>query len=115
MTLDPAAMTRLLEITGDDQAFVDELIDTFIEDATVQVAALRAAAAAADEEAAIRPAHSLKSNSANVGATKLAELSRSIETDGRGGAVPELGTRVGEIEAEFAGVREALLAERAAR
>jgi HPt (histidine-containing phosphotransfer) domain-containing protein len=115
MTLDPAAMARLLEITGDDQAFVDELIDTFIDDATDQVARLRGAAAAGDAEAAIRPAHSLKSNSENVGAKKLAELSRSIETDGRGGAVPDLGARVGEIEAEFAGVRDALLAERAAR
>lgn len=115
MTLDPAAMTRLLEITGDDQAFVDELIDTFIEDAAVQVDGLRAAAVADDAEAAVRPAHSLKSNSANVGATKLAELSRSIETDGRGGAVADLRARVGEIEVEFAGVRDALLAERATR
>jgi HPt (histidine-containing phosphotransfer) domain-containing protein len=115
MTLDPAAMARLLEITGDDQAFVDELVDTFIEDAAVQVGGLRAAAAADDAGAAVRPAHSLKSNSANVGATKLAELSRSIETDGRGGAIADLRTRVGEIEAEFAGVRDALLAERAAR
>ena len=37
VTLDPSAMSRLLEITGGDVAFVDELIDTFLEDATVQL------------------------------------------------------------------------------
>ena len=41
MTLDPTAMARLLEITGDDVAFVDELVDTFIDDAATQLEALR--------------------------------------------------------------------------
>ena len=115
MTLDPAAMARLLEITGDDVAFVDELVDTFIEDTATQLEALRAAADAGDEAAAVRPAHSLKSNSMNVGATVLADLTRAIEMDGRAGAIPDLAERVTAVETEFAGVREALLAERAAR
>lgn len=115
MTLDPAAMARLLEITGDDVAFVDELVDTFIEDATTQLEALRAAAEAGDDAAAVRPAHSLKSNSMNVGATALADLTRAIETDGRAGAIPDLAARAAAVETEFAGVRDALLAERAAR
>ena len=115
MTLDPAAMARLLEITGDDVSFVDELVDTFIEDAATQLDALRAAADGDDADAAVRPAHSLKSNSMNVGATVLADLTRSIETDGRSGAIPDLAERVRAVETEFAGVREALLAERAAR
>ena len=115
MTLDPAAMTRLLEITGGDQGFVDELIDTFIEDATNQIDALRAAATAGDTEAIIRPAHSLKSNAANVGATDLGELARGLEADGRTGHVPDEAARIASVEAEFAAVRDALLAERAAR
>ena len=115
MTLDPSAMARLLEITGDDVAFVDELIDTFIEDAATQLDALRAAADAGDEAAAVRPAHSLKSNSVNVGATVLADLTRSIEMEGRAGTIPDLDARVRQVETEFAGVRAALLAERAAR
>lgn len=115
MTLDPAAMARLLEITGDDVAFVDELVDTFIEDAAAQLEALRAAAAAGDADAAVRPAHSLKSNSMNVGATVLVDLSRSIEADGRSGVIPDLAERVRAVETEFAGVRSALLADRSAR
>jgi HPt (histidine-containing phosphotransfer) domain-containing protein len=115
MTLDPSAMARLLEITGDDVAFVDELVDTFLDDATTQVDALRAAATADDAEAAIRPAHSLKSSSTNVGAARLADLTRAIEADGRAGLVPDLAERVDAVETELAAVREALLAERAAR
>jgi two-component system, sensor histidine kinase and response regulator len=115
MTLDPEAMTRLLEITGGDQAFVDELIDTFIEDATSQIEALRSAAAAGDGEAIVRPAHSLKSNAANVGAALLGDLARSLETDGRTGDVPDAVGRVASVEAEFDAVRDALLAQRAAR
>jgi HPt (histidine-containing phosphotransfer) domain-containing protein len=115
VTLDPTAMARLLEITGDDVSFVDELVDTFIEDAAIQLEALRAAAATGDSEAAVRPAHSLKSNSLNVGATVLADLSRSIESDGRTSAVPDLAERVRAVETEFAAVRGALLTNRSAR
>jgi len=115
MTLDPTAMVRLLEITGDDIAFVDELVDTFLDDATTQLDALRLAAESGDISAAIRPAHSLKSNSLNVGATTLADLTRSIELDGRSGSIPDLADRVRAVETEFTGVRDALLAERATR
>lgn len=115
MTLDPSAMARLLEITGDDASFVDELVDTFIEDAATQLEALRAAATTEDAGAAVRPAHSLKSNSVNVGATVLADLSRSIELDGRAGEISDLAERVRAVEIEFAAVREALLADRSPR
>ena len=115
MPLDPAAMTRLLDITDGDQGFVDDLIDTFIEDATAQIDALRAAAGGDDAEAIVRPAHSLKSNAANVGATDLESLARGLEADGRTGDVADMDARVASVEAEFTAVRDALLAERAAR
>ncbi len=115
MTLDPKAMARLLEITGDDIAFVDELVETFFVDASEQLEGLRLASAIGDTAAIIRPAHSLKSNGENVGAVVLAALCRSLEADGRGGDVPDLPGRVIAVEAEFAAVRTALLANRAAR
>jgi len=115
VTLDPNAMTRLLEITGGDVAFVDELVDTFFEDASTQLDALRAAGAANDVAAIVRPAHSLKSNSLNVGATVLADQCRSLEADGRAGEVPGMAARIAAVEAEFASVRAALLETRAAR
>ena len=115
MTLDPDAMARLLEITGGDRAFVDELIDTFLEDAERQLGGLATAAEHSQIDALVRPAHSLKSNSVNVGATVLADQCRSLEADARAGHVPDLGPRVAAVTAEFDAVRDALLAERAAR
>ena len=71
---------------------------------------------ASDDAAAIqRPAHSLKTNSLNVGATVLADLTKALELDARAGSVPDAGARVEAVAAEFGAVREALLAERAAR
>jgi HPt (histidine-containing phosphotransfer) domain-containing protein len=115
VTLDPNAMSRLLDITGGDVAFVDELVDTFIGDAMVQLDALRTAGAATDVAALVRPAHSLKSNSDNVGATVLADQCRSLEADARAGHVPEMAERIAAIEAEFGAVQAALLATRTAR
>ena len=39
MTLDPAALTDLLEMVGDDSAFVDDIVDTYLRDAPDQLAA----------------------------------------------------------------------------
>ena len=115
MTLDPEAIARLLEITGGDRVFVDELIDTFLEDAAQQTAALHVAGDATDVAAIVRPAHSLKSNAMNVGATRLADLCRALEGDARGGQVADMAARIGSVDAEVAAVRDALLAERASR
>jgi HPt (histidine-containing phosphotransfer) domain-containing protein len=113
--LDPAAFAHLLEITGDDLEFVDELVDTYLDDAVVQLLAMREAADAGDADAIVRPAHSLKSGSANVGAPALTEACRSLEADGRSGVVPDLTDRVAACERMFEDVRSALLAERSAR
>jgi HPt (histidine-containing phosphotransfer) domain-containing protein len=114
-TLDPTALDRLLEITGGDVAFVDELIDTYLEDAVVQLAAMGTAAAADDSAALVRPAHSLKSNSDNVGAVALTVLCRGLEADARAGAVADPTARVTAIQREFDAVRAGLLEARAAR
>jgi HPt (histidine-containing phosphotransfer) domain-containing protein len=114
-TLDAAALDRLLEITGDDVAFVDELIDTYLEDAVVQLAAMDHAAATRETAALVRPAHSLKSNSDNVGAVALTVLCRALETEARAGDVADAAERVAAIQREFEAARAGLLAARAAR
>ena len=76
---------------------------------------MRAALVTGDETALLRPAHSLKSNSANVGATTSPDLTRSIEADARGGSVPSASERVAAVDTEFSAVRDALLAQRADR
>lgn len=113
--LDAAAFAHLLEITGDDLEFVDELVDTYLEDAAAQLGAMRQAADAGDVRAMVRPAHSLKSSSANVGAMALAELCRALEAEAGSGTIVDGVGRVSACEQAFADARTALLAERAGR
>ena len=114
-TIDPAALDRLLDIAGGDLAFLDELIDAYLEDAPAQLRAMREAAEAGAATELMRPAHSLKSNSANMGAETLVEMCRNLEEAARGGSVDDAVGRVVAAEAEFEVVRAALLATRADR
>lgn len=112
-SLDPAALDRLLDMTGGDPEFLDELIQTYLDDAVVQLAGMRAVAGADSPQELIRPAHSLKGNSASVGATRLEELCRQLEADARAGSIERAAERVGAAEAEFERVRAELTALRA--
>jgi signal transduction histidine kinase/DNA-binding response OmpR family regulator/HPt (histidine-containing phosphotransfer) domain-containing protein len=111
--VDQAALDRLLATTGGDRSFLGELIDTYLADTPAQLEALHGAAATGDIAALVRPAHSLKTNSANVGAERLSALCRSLETDARSGSVPDAAGRVAAAEAEFELVRAELAAFRA--
>jgi HPt (histidine-containing phosphotransfer) domain-containing protein len=111
-TLDPGGIERLLEITGGDVAFVDELIDTYLEDGATQIEALRGAAATGDVTELVRPAHSLKSSSDGVGAVALTSLCRALEADARDGAVIDPAARVAAIAGVFDATRAELRAAR---
>ncbi len=85
--LDESVLTELKETTGDDPAFVRELVETYLGDVPGQLEGIEAAIAANDAEALIRPAHTLKSSSATLGAMRLAEVSRTLEMTGRSGTL----------------------------
>ena len=101
--LDPAALEGLREIGGDE--FLRDLVDTFLADAPSLLAALRGS----DADEVRRCAHTLKSNAATFGATRLSELCRELELLAKAGdlaGVPDLADR---IEAEYALVAAELL------
>ena len=110
--IDEPTYDALLKMTGDDQAFVDELVDTYFADAVDQLAALDGAVEAADATALTRPAHSLKSSSLNVGALELGRLGRELEELGRAGQIDGAAERVAAAHHQFEAVRTALLARR---
>ena len=112
--VDPAALDRMLELVGGDIEFFDELVDTFLEDAVTQLEAMRLASSV-DAESLVRPAHSMKTNCANMGATALAQLCRDLEGAARAGDLNGATERVAAAEQEFAAVRTELLALREAR
>lgn len=78
--IDPDVFAELQASAGAD--FVAELVQTFSEEAPLILADLLAALKAGDADRFRRAAHSLKSNSSTFGATRLAEMARSLELGG---------------------------------
>ena len=78
--IDPAVYVELQETTGAE--FVDELVDTFLEEATGILAELRSARADSHADRFRRAAHSLKTNSSTFGAMRLGALARELELKG---------------------------------
>jgi HPt (histidine-containing phosphotransfer) domain-containing protein len=113
--IDDATFANLLEMTGGDQSFVDELVDTYIEEGDRLVEELIVAATAGNIEAMIRPAHSMKSSSLNIGALELGELCRALEVNARTGFVEDPIARAEAVKVGFSDVRAALLEERLRR
>jgi PAS domain S-box-containing protein len=89
---------------------VADLIDTFLEDAPVQMATLRRAVERGDAEEAQRAAHTLKSNGASFGARSFAELCRSLEALGREGQLDGAPELLARVEEEWQRVSEELVA-----
>ena len=85
--LDERILAELMASTGDDIGFVRELIDTYLADTPMQFEAMTVAVEADDAAALVRPAHTLKSSSVTVGATRLSSLARDLEMAGRSGSL----------------------------
>jgi HPt (histidine-containing phosphotransfer) domain-containing protein len=85
--LDIDALDGLRASVEGDTAFVIELIDAFLADSASQLTAIEAAVAAGDADALVRPAHTLKSASATLGAVRLSATARTLEMAGRAGEV----------------------------
>lgn len=75
----------LSEISGCDEEFEHDLIQTFIETVPDLITELRSALAANDSATAVRAAHTLKGSAKSVGANDFAEYSRVIEEAIRNG------------------------------
>src|SRR5215470_4592502 len=78
--IDKAVYAELQETAGAE--FVDELLDTFLEDASAMLAELRSARAEDHADRFRRAAHSLKTNAKTFGAVYLAALARDLELKG---------------------------------
>ncbi len=91
--IDERVLDDLRASVGGDLGFVRDLVDTFLADSAGQVDAIEAAVAANDAEALVRPAHTLKSSSATLGATTLSTTARTLEMAGRSGSLDDSETR----------------------
>jgi HPt (histidine-containing phosphotransfer) domain-containing protein len=85
--LDRAVVAELRESVEGDEAFVRELVDAYLAESPGYLDAMATAAAEGDTAGVVRPAHTLKSSSAAVGAMRLAELSKRVEHAAREGRI----------------------------
>jgi len=83
--LDEAVVAELRASVGDDDAFMTELVTTYLAEGGEYLAQLESAASAGNIDAVVRPAHSMKSSSAALGAARMAHVSRELEFAGREG------------------------------
>jgi CheY-like chemotaxis protein/HPt (histidine-containing phosphotransfer) domain-containing protein len=103
--LDTAIVGDLLDTMGGE---FGDLVRVYLEDAPERIRELASAAETADAAAQIAPAHTLKSSSANIGATALAELARGIEHAARAGIATSPAEIAGGIAAEYERVADEL-------
>ena len=106
-TLDPAAIDRMRSIAPDEEAF-GRLVTSFLDNGASLLAQLTDAAGSGDTDLLRRTAHTLKSNAASFGATELADLCGTLETQARDGSVTGLDAQIARIANAFEGARRAL-------
>jgi HPt (histidine-containing phosphotransfer) domain-containing protein len=97
---------------GGEFVYLEELIDSFLEDAPQLLADLNRFVEDGDAEGASRMAHSLKSNGADFGASTFSNLCKELEVRGRSGEMNGAAGLVAQIEAEYGKLEAALRAVR---
>ena len=106
--LDRSAIDNLLASVGGDREFLIELIDTYFEDTVTLFGQMESALVTGDAPVLQRAAHSLKSNSANFGATQLSGMAKELEGMGKSGQTGAAHDLLQQAAAEYERVRTAL-------
>jgi HPt (histidine-containing phosphotransfer) domain-containing protein len=83
MPLDYSALEKYREFMGEDaDAFIADLVQTFLTSAPQALEEMKTLLASEKRAEFIRTAHTLKSNSATVGANELRRLCETMELQG---------------------------------
>jgi len=99
MSLDPSALDSYREFMGEEaQAFIAEIVGSFIENAPTLLSNAEQAMGTGDQETFVRAVHTLKSNSASLGATLLASLAAEMEQEGKAGNMKDMGGKLAEAK-----------------
>jgi two-component system sensor histidine kinase/response regulator len=98
---------RALQRTGTPD-LLEKIVDRFLKDAPRLVHSMREAVATANGDALRRAAHTLKSSSGTLGAIRLAQYCREIESRAKSGRLADAGQWLSMAESELALVRVAL-------
>lgn len=108
--LDDAVLELVSRLGGKSEPeFLDRLITMFLESALTLLAELRRGLVDVDVVALRHASHTLKSCSATIGASRLAERCKELEMMARTGAVPDAAIRIDAIAHEYQYVQAALI------
>jgi HPt (histidine-containing phosphotransfer) domain-containing protein len=101
--VDERVLTELRASVRGDTAFVRELVEAYLADSAELIEAIEAALANADADALVKPAHTLKSSSATLGAMSLSATARALEMAARSGTLDdeETGSAAERIRPEW--------------
>jgi HPt (histidine-containing phosphotransfer) domain-containing protein len=105
----PLTLQKLHKIVGENNDVFTELIDMFLEDAPTLLENMRQAVIQGAAEDLRFAAHSLKSSSAEFGATALCELCRELEAMGKENTLVGAAEKVSQAEALYERVQAALI------
>jgi HPt (histidine-containing phosphotransfer) domain-containing protein len=106
--IDYAVLAGVLDSVGGDREFLAELIETYLDDSPRLLEAMHMALETGNAEDFRRAAHSLKSNSASLGAMPLSRLARGLEEMGKAGMLEGAAANLAQAEAEYALVKAAM-------
>jgi PAS domain S-box-containing protein len=103
--IDAAVLEEFRAMMGE---VASELIGLFLEDTPNLLAELRGAVGQKDAKGLERAAHTLKSNSATLGAMTLSALCQELEVMGRAGTLEGAAEKVAQVQAEYERVKAEL-------
>ena len=102
-------IARLREIAGsDDESFIREVLQDFLEQVSGGIQAMTRAATAGDAAALLEVAHRLKGTSASLGIHRLASICAELESLAASGSVTDAERLIGLIDQEFKRARKGL-------
>lgn len=92
----------------EDEEFLRELIDLFLNDTPRQIELLRQAVEAQDRHTVRRSAHRLRGAGANLGAEPFSDLCHKLEQLGRQGNLEQAPTLLRDMQTEFSRLQDFL-------
>ena len=109
--LDPVYLDRLLELQRTSgRLIVPTIVDSFVTEGPRRLERMRGALARGDRQDLVLVAHTLKGGSAQLGALRVAAVSKELEESGKDGQLDGTGEILDRLERELAAASAALLA-----
>jgi histidine phosphotransfer protein HptB len=98
MTVDTKALNQLLEVIGNDNDSLVELMDSFLEDGPELLAGMTTGLESGDTQTLTRSAHTLKSSARDFGLLELSESCLQLEQKGKTGSLDGADNLIAQIQ-----------------